>query len=225
MLRSSFFLFSLLLPLASAAAGFSVKVDAFEPNNFIKEKHAFCVEKGHGANISPAIEWSNVPQNAQSFVVMMYDPDVPTDFSKAGKKDVEIAQDQERQMFYHWVLADIPATVTSLKEGAEGKGVKANRLKTGKAPIGVRGMNDYTKFMAKDRKLKGTYAGYDGPCPPANDARLHRYVFAVYALNVPSLGLPKKFTGEDVIKAMKGKIVGQARVKGEYTLNKRLQPK
>lgn len=224
MLRTLFALL-LLFPFAVSAQEFSVKVDAFETNGFIKPKHAFCVDKGHGANISPAISWSNAPQGTQSFVVVMYDPDVPKDFSKAGKKGVEIESEVPRQKFYHWVLADIPATVTSLAEGAEGKGVKANRFKTGKAPIGVRGMNDYTKFTKNDKKLRGTYAGYDGPCPPANDARIHRYVFVVYALNKPSLNLPKKFTGEDVMKALKDSVIGQARVSGQYTLNKRLQPK
>lgn len=225
MLRTVFALL-LLFPFLASAEEFSVKVDAFEANGFIKPKHAFCVDKGHGANISPAISWSNAPQGTQSFVVVMYDPDVPVDFSKAGKKGVEIDNETARKIFYHWVLADIPASTTSLAEGAEGKGVKANRFKAGKAPVGLRGVNDYTKFTKGNKKLAGTYAGYDGPCPPANDARIHRYVFVVYALNVPTLNLPKKFTGEDVMKAIKGNVViGQARAKGEYTLNKRLQPK
>jgi len=224
MLRTVFALL-LLFPLVVSAAEFSVTVDAFETNGFIKPKHAFCVEKGHGANISPAISWTGAPKDAKSFVVVMYDPDVPQDFSKAGKKGVEISSEEKRQVFYHWVLADIPAATTSLAEGAEGKGVKANRFKAGKAPIGLRGVNDYTKFTKGDKKLRGTYAGYDGPCPPVNDARIHRYEFVVYALNVPSLNLPKKFTGQDVLKAIKGKVVGQARASGKYTLNKRLQPK
>lgn len=222
------YVFALLLlflfPTLAVSQEFSVTMDAFEPNQFIKADHAFCVEKGFGKNISPAISWSNAPQGTQSFVIMMYDPDVPQDFSKAGKKDVEIGSEEKRQIFYHWVLADIPANVTSLAEGAEGKGVKANRFSVNKkAPVGVRGLNDYTKFMKKDRKMKGNYLGYDGPCPPSNDARIHRYVFVVYALNVPSLNLPKKFTGEDVLAAIKGKTLGQARVTGHYTLNKRLQ--
>lgn len=216
-------IFILVAAASLSAQEFTLKVDAFDTNNRILEKHAFCAVKGHGANISPAISWNGAPVGTQSFVILMYDPDVPTDFSKAGKKGVEIESEQPRQIFYHWVLADIPASVTSLAEGAEGKGVKKNRFKAGKAPVGLRGLNSYTEFTKKDRKLKGAYAGYDGPCPPANDARLHRYVFTVYALNVPSLNLPKNFTGEDVMKAIKGKVLSQARLKGEYTLNPRLK--
>ena len=70
--------------------------------------------------------------------------------------------------------------------------------------------------MKDDKKLAGTYAGYDGPCPPWNDARPHRYIFTLYALKVKSLNLPKNFTGQDgkyvtladTIKGFKGIVNG-----------------
>ena len=152
----------------------------------------------------------------------MHDPDVPTDFAIAGKAGVEIDGNQPRQVFYHWVLADIAPNVKRIKEGAEGKGVKLNRTKAGKAPIGTRGLNDYTKFMKGDKKLAGTYAGYDGPCPPWNDARPHRYIFTLYALKTKALKLPKNFGGDDVLKAIRGNVLAQTSAMGQYTLNPRL---
>ena len=67
--------------------------------------------------------------------------------------------------------------------------------------------------------MSGDYFGYDGPCPPWNDAIPHRYVFTLCALNVPKLGVDGKFTGHDVRKAMQGKVLAQAAVTGRYTLN------
>ena len=43
--------------------------------------------------------------------------------------------------------------------------------------------------------MSGDYFGYDGPCPPWNDALVHRYVFTLYALDVATLGLQGPFTG------------------------------
>lgn len=43
--------------------------------------------------------------------------------------------------------------------------------------------------------MAGSYGGYDGPCPPRNDERPHRYVVEIFALDVGSLKLPEGFTG------------------------------
>ena len=56
------------------------------------------------------------------------------------------------------------------------------------APRGARqGINDYTGWFAGDKDMAGNYFGYDGPCPPWNDEIPHRYVFTLYALDVPRL--------------------------------------
>jgi hypothetical protein len=39
------------------------------------------------------------------------------------------------------------------------------------------GVNDYTGWFANDPDMAGEYYGYDGPCPPWNDERVHTYVF------------------------------------------------
>ena len=219
-------LFALLMATSLSAAEFSLKVDAFDAKNQVMPEHAFCVgaaeTAGQGKNISPALSWSGAPKETLSYVLLMHDPDVPTDFGNAGKKGVEIDGNQPRQVFYHWVLVNIPAKTTKIKEGAESKGTKPGVIKPGKAKIGVRGLNDYTKFMKDDKKMAGIYAGYDGPCPPWNDARPHRYIFTLYALKVKSLNLPKNFTGADVLAAIRGNVLAQTHVMGQYTLNPRL---
>jgi phosphatidylethanolamine-binding protein (PEBP) family uncharacterized protein len=67
--------------------------------------------------------------------------------------------------------------------------------------------------------MKGQYYGYDGPCPPWNDDLVHHYHFTVYALSVPSLGLPKDFDGPAAMDAMKGKILAQGEELGLFTQN------
>lgn len=52
-----------------------------------------------GKNISPALEWKNVPDKTQSFVLIFSDPDA------------------SGQTFYHWILYNIPANITKLDEG------------------------------------------------------------------------------------------------------------
>jgi hypothetical protein len=67
--------------------------------------------------------------------------------------------------------------------------------------------------------MSGTYGGYDGPCPPFNDARVHGYRFAVYALDVPTLGLSGAFTGDDVRRAMAGHVLAEAKILGTYAIH------
>lgn len=70
--------------------------------------------------------------------------------------------------------------------------------------------------------MNGDYFGYDGPCPSWNDARVHRYIFTVYALDVAELGVSGRFTGSQALEAMRGHVLAQASLTGTYTLNPRL---
>ena len=67
--------------------------------------------------------------------------------------------------------------------------------------------------------MGGDYAGYDGPCPPWNDERLHHYRFTLYALDVPTLGLSSAFGGPEALAAMEGHVLAESSWTGTYTLN------
>jgi len=54
-----------------------------------------------GANVSPPLQWENPPQGAQSFTLILEDPDAP-----AG-------------IWVHWVLYGIPGDAVSLPEAIE----------------------------------------------------------------------------------------------------------
>jgi phosphatidylethanolamine-binding protein (PEBP) family uncharacterized protein len=42
--------------------------------------------------------------------------------------------------------------------------------------------------MAGNPDMAGQYFGYDGPCPPWNDERMHHYIFTIYALDIDKSG-------------------------------------
>jgi Raf kinase inhibitor-like YbhB/YbcL family protein len=118
-----------------------------------------------GQNVSPALEWHNLPFGTKSLALQVYDPDAP---SGSG--------------FWHWAIYNIPPTVSALAQGA---GNSAATL-----PTGAFGGN--TDFQ--DTGATGANGNYGGPCPPQGD-KAHRYIFTLYALAVDKLevagGVPK----------------------------------
>jgi len=197
-----------------------LKVGGIENGKQIPEKFAYCAPDGNGktingGNISPAIHWLNPPAATQSFVIMVVDPDVPASFDDANKPDKEIRAKTPRQDFYHWVAVDIPATSLGLFEGASSRAITPGGKQAGRRPYGIDGMNDYSKVFG------GTYGGYDGPCPPWNDLRLHHYHFILYALDIPSLGLPHPIKPLQARSAMKDHIIAKGEVVGTYSNNPR----
>ena len=103
-----------------------------------------------GKNVSPELSWSGAPKGTKSFAVSVYDPDAPTGSG-----------------FWHWWVANIPASATSLPKGAgdaAGTGLPAGSLQV---------RNDYSAV------------GYGGPCPPKG--KPHHYRVTVYALDVEKL--------------------------------------
>ena len=95
--------------------------------------------------------------------------------------------------FFHWVLIDLRPTTRGIARGEYSDGVTARGKPGPHAPRGRRhGINDYTGWFAGDKDMAGDYYGYDGPCPPWNDELPHRYVFTLYALDVPRLDVPRQ---------------------------------
>ena len=202
--------------------------DSFAHEGKIPEQLAFCrpdpdTHVTLGGNINPHLAWSEVPDAVRSFVVLCVDPDVPTVADDINQEGREIAAELPRTDFYHWVLVDLPADTHEIAEGSYSNGITP-RGKAGPLALdGTRqGLNDYTSFFAHDRDMSGDYFGYDGPCPPWNDALVHRYVFTVYALDIDEVPVEGKFTGEAVKKAIEGHILAEASIMGTYTLNARL---
>jgi hypothetical protein len=107
-----------------------------------------------GGTVSPALAWQNAPKGTRSFALMVHDPDAPTGSG-----------------WWHWVVYDIPATVSSLPRGA-GKAGGAHGLPAG----AVEGPTDFGS------------PGYGGPCPPPG--KPHHYHFRLYALKVEKLAVP-----------------------------------
>lgn len=82
------------------AEGMSISSSAFADGGLLPAIHAGLSECG-GKNVSPPVEWKNLPQATHSVVVTMKDPD--------GAKGGGVV---------HWVAYNIPATVSSLAAGA-----------------------------------------------------------------------------------------------------------
>ncbi len=182
-----------------------VKLDGITDGHAIDPDFCTCRADGWGGvkpggNRSPAITWSGAPKETRSFALIAVDRDVPADFGPANKAGLTIPRDAERQAFYHWLLVDIPAEVTALGEG-ELKGMAGRNSMGDRA----RGAN-----------------GYDGPCPPFNDERVHTYHFTVYALDVARLDLQPGFSGEEATVAIAGHILDQGETTGRYTTNPHL---
>ncbi|MBU3668041.1 MAG: YbhB/YbcL family Raf kinase inhibitor-like protein [Rhodocyclaceae bacterium] len=187
--------------------------------------HAFCIPHDKtrvclGKNLSPHLSWSDAPAGTQSFAIFCVDPDVPSVGDNVNVEGREVSADLPRVDFYHWVLIDLPASVNAVEAGQFSSEVTPCGKAGPGAPLGARqGVNDYTAWFAADPDMRGDYYGYDGPCPPWNDLRVHRYMYTVYALDIAKLPIEGKFTGAQALEAMKGHILGQAAISGTYTLN------
>ncbi|MET3858287.1 MULTISPECIES: YbhB/YbcL family Raf kinase inhibitor-like protein [unclassified Rhizobium] len=205
---------------SSDIIGLKVTIPGLGKAGRLPDKAAFCAPSTvSGNNISPPVTWSAGPGGTRSYVLLMTDPDVPKDFSQINKSGVVIHRNDPRVSVFHWVLVDIPADLRSLAEGIESAGLVPHGKPVGETAHGRRGANVYSSFLASDAEMAGTYGGYDGPCPPVNDERPHRYVLQVFALDVPSLGLGGVFDGETVTKAMRGHILSTGIATATYSLN------
>jgi Raf kinase inhibitor-like YbhB/YbcL family protein len=204
-------------------ADFTITIDAWPNGGKIPDCYAFCRPDegsiGLSENRSPRISWSGAPAGTRSFAILCHDPDVPSRADDVNQPGKIVPASLPRVDFYHWVLVDVPATLSEIPEGGDSDGVTARGKPPGKSAYGVRGINNYTDWFAGDADMAGDYGGYDGPCPPWNDELVHHYHFTVYALDVPTLGLTDAFGGEDAKAAMAPHTLACASWVGTYTLN------
>ena len=128
-----------------------------------------------GADISPPLQWNGIPDGAKSLALICDDPDAPVG------------------TWVHWVLYDLPVTVTDLPE----KMPASETLPFG----GKQGINDFKRV------------GYGGPCPPPGKA--HHYYFKLYALGA-DLPLSPRATKQELLRAMEGHILAEAQIVGTY---------
>ncbi len=174
-------------------------------------------------NLNPHLAWSEVPAGTLSLALICHDFDVPSRGDDVNQPGREVSADLPRVDFFHWVLVDLPPTLSSIAEAAASSGFTARGKPGPQAPGGGRhGLNDYTGWFAGHAEMAGSYFGYDGPFPPFNDSLVHHYVFTLYALSLARLPVEGAFTGDQVRQAMQGHVLAEATHSGTYTLNQRL---
>lgn len=163
---------TLMMTAARQAMDFQLSSPAFSNHQTIPEKYT-C----HGDAISPPLRWQGVPAGTRSLVLILHDADAP---APGG--------------FTHWVLFDLPATLTELPSGTYNQA---------QFPLGgLEGNNGRGEL------------GFTPSCPPPGPA--HHYTFTLYAVNVSSLGLAAGATRTEVLAALQGKILAQAQLVGLY---------
>jgi Raf kinase inhibitor-like YbhB/YbcL family protein len=129
-----------------------------------------------GKNVSVPLKWSEAPPGTKSFALSMVDPH-------------PVARN-----WVHWLVINLPATATSLEEGASGR----------KLPPGA-------------VELKSSFGdlGYGGPQPPKGTGD-HPYVFTLYALSVAQLGLGPNTSLTAFQQALEGKVLASASTTGYF---------
>lgn len=131
-----------------------------------------------GADLSPPLVWSHVPEGTEAFVLICDDPDAP-----GGT-------------WRHWLLVDVPGHLRGWEQDLS-DGLK---LLPGDAR---HGLNSWGR------------AEWGGPCPPSGP--VHHYEFTLYALSSTLRPRGETITQEDVLEAMRGLILAEARLTGTYS--------
>lgn len=152
-----------------ALSDMQLAADAFGPREAIPTRYT-----GEGEDVSPALHWRAAPAGTAAFAVICHDPDAP--LVTPGTYG-----------FSHWVLYDLPASLSSLDEGST---------------EGTPGVNDFGG------------SGYGGPMPPEGHG-VHHYFFWILALD-RKLGLEPGLTLWQFLERAEPHILGMNRLVGTY---------
>ena len=134
------------------------------------------VFKGYGCsggNVSPQLAWKNAPSNTKSYAIICHDPDAPRENG-----------------WYHWLVVNVPLSVTSIKQG--------EKIKDSKETV--------TDFGS---------VGYGGACPPVGHGK-HRYNFTVYALNVDKLDVSENTKPKEVENLVLKHAIAKSTITGLF---------
>ena len=136
-----------------------------------------------GANdTSPQLSWFGAPKNTKSYAITIYDMDAPTGSG-----------------FWHWAVANIPANINEIEEGAGDD--MGSGLPTGSLQI----PND-----ARAPRYIGA--------APAQGSGIHRYLIVVHALDVEDIGIAADATPAFLGMHIAGHILGRAILTATATL-------
>jgi Raf kinase inhibitor-like YbhB/YbcL family protein len=143
---------------------------AFQPLGRIPREHT-----GEGVDVSPAFAWTGVPKGTKALALVCHDPDAPL-VTPLGYG------------FTHWVLYNIPGSVTKLAEGDRGY---------------TSGVNNMGR------------SGYAGPMPPEQHG-VHHYYFWLLALG-NNAKLPEGLSMQELFAAIEPDVLGMNRLIGTYS--------
>lgn len=143
----------------------------FQQRGNIPKKHT-----GEGEDVSPPLSWSNAPEGTRSFALICHDPDAPL-VTAAGAYG-----------FVHWVLYNIPSSVTQLAENEKSF---------------TQGGNSFGR------------EGYGGPMPPEGHGT-HHYFFWILALDADT-DLDPGLSMEELLREIEPNLIGMNRLVGTYS--------
>ena len=131
-------------PGGAAPAALTISAPAFAPGQPIPEQYT-C----QGADQSPELVWSSVPEGTQSLALIVDDPDAP-----AGT-------------WVHWVVYNLPPESRGLPVGASAANPAASAASS-QLPAGAQ--QGKSSFNRQD---------YGGPCPPSGSHRYFFKLYAL----------------------------------------------
>ncbi|MFN3485785.1 MAG: YbhB/YbcL family Raf kinase inhibitor-like protein [Planctomycetota bacterium] len=146
---------------------------AFSPGGPLPREYTAC-----GANVSPPLAWSGLPEGARSLAFVAEDP-----------------EGEDGRPVTHWLLYDVRPYVEELGVPLTGLPENIPRGTAAKELPGARqGRNDFGRL------------GYDGPSPPARGRRVRLFCFRIHALDAP-LDLREGATRAELQQALQGKVL------------------